>query len=731
MKNILLIGGGTMNRGMMLVIVMFLLMGLPAVQAAVLQVDFNSNQDGGGDSTAAGDPSLSTANHNQAGWSSYHANHEVAAEFSTATYGGITVTPSWPNTTRNTVQQSIDRAAGNDATWDNSLGFLNLVTDWIGTDTRTAEGGNGDWDGTTGTPTYFDLRIGGLAVGSYTWTSFHHDTENVHGPFAVWISTDGGATYKQLADGVMTDGTEGGTPESPARERGPDPYALPSTYRTTFSASGMDDVVMRFAPYSAVNTHRRIWGMNGFVIDYIRTANTPDPEVGETGVALDLSDRTRVPGHLSWLPPTNPEITEIVGYDLYVDPNEAKVANRDSSCWIAEKNLASTVTQYNPPADFDWFQTYYWVVDVHYIVDPNAFTAEISPPWYFRAIGAGPVVHAGRDLVTALSLMPAKLAGTVTDATNDVTDVAWEVVKYPGDPNPYVAQMIDRGGDDGSADPDFLRDWIGTDTRPPAVGDPFVMTLSGLPAGTYSWTSAHHDPQDQTGLFDVAIQDATGLTITTDIDITNQALADPNAYTRFMTTIVSDGSDVIFVFDKQPYGTDNSSSFFLMNGLVLEGEGDPLQIDFGQPTTPVMAGYQAYTASHEVLDTFTPQSFNAFGTTVTLSVAWGPKAAGWANASVTKTNTDLYAPTADFTADYAGTYEVQLTATDSENNVTTGTLQISVAEDACAAAQNAPGWTGFNLYDTDQDCDVDLADFASFAAQWLDDRNLTGQVTNP
>ncbi|MHC4071714.1 MAG: hypothetical protein ACYTGS_06735, partial [Planctomycetota bacterium] len=39
-----------------------------------LRLDFNSNQDSGGDSTTAGDPSLSAAAHNQTGWSSYHAN---------------------------------------------------------------------------------------------------------------------------------------------------------------------------------------------------------------------------------------------------------------------------------------------------------------------------------------------------------------------------------------------------------------------------------------------------------------------------------------------------------------------------------------------------------------------------------------------------------------------------------------------------------------------------------
>ena len=79
-----------------------------APAATILKVDFNSDQDGGGNSAAAGDPSLSPANHNQPGWSSYHANHEVAAEFTTANYGGITLTPVWPNTTNNNVRQSID-----------------------------------------------------------------------------------------------------------------------------------------------------------------------------------------------------------------------------------------------------------------------------------------------------------------------------------------------------------------------------------------------------------------------------------------------------------------------------------------------------------------------------------------------------------------------------------------------------------------------------------------------
>ena len=79
---------------------------------------------------------------------------------------------------------------------------LALVTDFLGIDTRTGNGGLGNWDGTTGTPTYMTLTLSGLGTGIYNWTSFHHDTEHVHGDFAVWVDT--GSGFVHLADGVST-----------------------------------------------------------------------------------------------------------------------------------------------------------------------------------------------------------------------------------------------------------------------------------------------------------------------------------------------------------------------------------------------------------------------------------------------------------------------------------------------------------------------------------------------
>ncbi|CAN5293194.1 hypothetical protein BH23VER1_BH23VER1_12420 [soil metagenome] len=242
------------------------------VSHAALFVDFNStNQDGGP--------------HPEGGYESYDAGHEVATDFVTMNYnttfaltGAATVgvTPAWPNTIDNRVQQMIDRGAGNDANWTGTA--LDLVTDYIGTDTRTGSGGNGDWNGTTGTPTYMTLTLGGLPAGGYTWTSFHQDTENVHGHFAVWLDT--GANFSALADGVMTDSSPGGNPDSMNLVTDfAGMAAAGSIYQTTFAANGIDDVVLRFAPYANLAVHTQIWGMNGFQLEQV-----PEPSTSLLGL---------------------------------------------------------------------------------------------------------------------------------------------------------------------------------------------------------------------------------------------------------------------------------------------------------------------------------------------------------------------------------------------------------------------------------------------------------------
>lgn len=249
-------------------------LGGAAVHAQSLLVDFNSTQ--------GGPPE------NQPGYQAYDADHEMPDTFGPRTYPAfgtdVTITPAWPNTSAATVQQAIDRGADFDANWAGDQ--LALLTDWIGSDSRTTQAGNGDWDRTGATtPTYMTLSLSGLPSGPYSWLSYHHDTEHMWSDFQLEISTDGGATYSSPLDFEMTGSTPGGDPdlvvEGPGAFTGsadPDPANLPSTVTTLFTADGTNDVVLRFAPFvdgvDPVAVHKQFFGMNGFELAVIPEPST-------------------------------------------------------------------------------------------------------------------------------------------------------------------------------------------------------------------------------------------------------------------------------------------------------------------------------------------------------------------------------------------------------------------------------------------------------------------------
>ncbi|MDK1030328.1 MAG: hypothetical protein QGD96_13525, partial [Anaerolineae bacterium] len=74
-------------------------------------------------------------------------------------------------------------------------------------------------------------------------------------------------------------------------------------------------------------------------------------------------------------------------------------------------------------------------------------------------------------------------------------------------------------------------------------------------------------------------------------------------------------------------------------------------------------------------------------------------------------------------------YTIELTAPDAAAQPDYDTLLVQVAADACEAAQLDPNWTGFDDYDINENCIIDLLDFTNFASKWLEEFYLTGSFS--
>ncbi len=251
-----------------------------------LFVDFNSTTQDGGP-------------HPMAGYNSYDAAHENSNDFrASRDYDAFGTTVSlavnFPDSSDNRVQQMIDRGGANDENWTGSK--LDLITDWIGVDTRTGNGGNGNYDGQNGTPTRITFTLENLPAATYRWRSYHHDTEHMNGLFLVELSNDGGGSYTRidgpLAGGAFrqTDSTPGGSPDSARTYGGPTPEELPSTVEFDFTAKRDQDVVVRFTPLSATAVHTQFAVINGFELTRTSLPDSPsDITLSRTTVSRSAS----------------------------------------------------------------------------------------------------------------------------------------------------------------------------------------------------------------------------------------------------------------------------------------------------------------------------------------------------------------------------------------------------------------------------------------------------------
>ncbi len=146
-------------------------------------------------------------------------------------------------------------------------------------------------------------------------------------------------------------------------------------------------------------------------------------------------------------------------------------------------------------------------------------------------------------------------------------------------------RSIDRGGNDGYAGTltSLTRTWWGQRASSTGAGGYITIDISGLSAGTYTFTSWHLDHEDQTGGMTIDFSDNDGSSFSNVVpafDLLNYAGggATPadNAAAPYVATFnfVSTGADVQIRFRNNAAGT-SSTAFALVNGFEIATVPEP------------------------------------------------------------------------------------------------------------------------------------------------------------
>jgi hypothetical protein len=329
---------------------------------------------------------------------------------------------------------------------------------------------------------------------------------------------------------------------------------------------------------------------------------------------------------LEWDGPIDPNISSIVSYAIYLDPNETYVTNLDSAnvdYFAGSITPTSPSTIYDPTPDMSFNTTYFWrvVATVQYDYRaPGDVNDIVSEVWSFttKPLDASPVVDAGPKFImtTAMAATPFALEGTVTDDGVTPVTINWEAfevalggglttkVNFADAANPNTTVTISEAGS-------YVVKLTATDEVNPSVSDQkeIVVLDDGCQAikSTGTWEANYFDLNDDcvVDLSDFAVfalewLDSTALgqihesfVQISDPDVTEAIVAE------YWLNVA--GTDVNDLIADPRFPASPDGAFFITNGFRApsnSGNNFGRRI-YGYLVPPVTGTYTFYIASDD------------------------------------------------------------------------------------------------------------------------------------
>jgi len=349
----------------------------------------------------------------QDGWNAYYATHEVQSTFTAQSYSAfgttVTVLPTWATGALNTCMQMINRGATDTANGNvrayptDAASDFNLITDWIGTDLRQA-----------GDP--LTITISGLPAGEYYWKSYHNDVNNINQGSFILTVNDASGSHVQPS---MTTSNTG------------DPAAV-MVFETLISCNG-NPISFVFDGTGATDTYLTMVLCNGFELTQARSTGAALLDAPGLGNEFTLGDIDV----LSWKPAIDdPNVSAVTKYDLTFT-NDPNFANPEAYRVTFEDIAAvEPVTSFSLSAnsiDLDYGTTYYWRVDSYVTWDSSSITTPnpiVGSLWNFVIRGLVPLVETNPVHTLVDENGNATLTGLASVVT---TEYRWFKVGVNGD----------------------------------------------------------------------------------------------------------------------------------------------------------------------------------------------------------------------------------------------------------------------------------------------------------
>ncbi len=251
-------------------------------------------------------------------------------------------------------------------------------------------------------------------TGVYALTDKRYDNYDI---YQVVFTLTGANSYAMtVSEGSITDNGF-----KPSDDNNPDVGSVIASWTGTFTGSAITGIQV----YTAGGDSSDQW------FDNLTVENSKPDLVSPTLGLLDVDPADLI---MEWIGTVDPNIASVVGYTIYIDPNETEVTNLNAAQMdYLDDTIPGSQTTYEPDPDLAYDTPYFWriVETVQYVYKAPGDVNDIaSDVWSFttKLADAPPIVDAGPKFITTadLAATPFALKGNFTDDGVTPVTIGWQ-----------------------------------------------------------------------------------------------------------------------------------------------------------------------------------------------------------------------------------------------------------------------------------------------------------------